>query len=123
MRARRLVSNGLMLGELLRPLSDLALGVARPEEPAPAEPAGAQVPPIRRSFARLGLDMDIPPGEVTAAYRDLARRYHPERFSEMPSEVQATAERHRAEIDEAYREVQRYQQGGAAPGSAGPHDS
>lgn len=73
---------------------------ARPAEPAPAggEPAWD---PYHVLAVRRGATRD----EITRAYREQMKRYHPDRVSGLGDELQAVAHRKTLEIQRAYIEL------------------
>lgn len=54
-------------------------------------------------YGVLGLDRTATDEQVRAAYRDLAKAFHPDRFASAPDAVRTHANRTMAEINEAYR--------------------
>jgi len=73
-----------------------------------------------QAFEVLG----IPPTEdgraVRAAFRRLAKIYHPDRFVEMPSDVRDEAERRMKEATTAYELIRSRKTEGPAHGCASP---
>lgn len=53
-------------------------------------------------YATLGVSSDTSPEEIQAAYRDLARAFHPDRHHAAPTAVRGQAERLMASINEAH---------------------
>lgn len=56
-------------------------------------------------FYLLGLKPGAKPSEVKRAYRELAKRWHPDRHHSKPYETRALAEKKFREIDGAYRRI------------------
>lgn len=56
-------------------------------------------------FRTLGVDPGSELSEVKRAYRDLAKRWHPDRHHSKPFEVRALAEERFKQINEAYRRI------------------
>lgn len=62
-----------------------------PREPPPRDPVPPPEPPPPLAHELLGISADAPPEQVNAAFRDLAKRYHPDRFATLDAEFQALA--------------------------------
>ncbi len=60
---------------------------------------------VRRSFHVLGLRADARAPDVKRRYRQLAKEWHPDRFSRSSEVERATAERRFIEIAAAYEEI------------------
>lgn len=65
-------------------------------------------PPRGRSrrpnpFDVLGISPMAEPAEITAAYRKLAKKYHPDKYAERPEKVRKAAEQRMQELNEAYK--------------------
>lgn len=54
-------------------------------------------------FKVLGIARTATPAEVTAAYRKLAKQYHPDKFQEKPDKVRREAEDRMAALNQAYK--------------------
>lgn len=54
-------------------------------------------------FEVLGLTSMASPAEVTAAYRSLAKKFHPDLYEGRPERVRKAAERRMQELNEAYK--------------------
>jgi DnaJ like chaperone protein len=63
------------------------------------------VPPKRPSHTVLGVRPAATPDEVTAAYRELAQLYHPDKVASLAPEFRELAELRMKEINAAYREM------------------
>jgi len=63
--------------------------------------------PEAQAFQTLGLRANASPGEVSNAYRQLARMYHPDKVAGMAPEFQALAEQRMREINAAYELARR----------------
>jgi hypothetical protein len=55
----------------------------------------------------LGVEEDASMRKITAAYRKLARTYHPDKVLELPAEAREISERRMKEINAAYSELKR----------------
>ncbi len=88
---------------------------------AQRERGGAYKPPAVEKKAKwahevLGVGEDASMGEITAAYKKLARTYHPDKVLELPAEAREISERRMKEINVAYTELKRLGQRAARPG-------
>ncbi|WP_373501877.1 DnaJ domain-containing protein [Desulfococcus sp.] len=54
-------------------------------------------------YTVLGIERGAPPEAVKKAYRELAAKYHPDKFAHLGEDFQKTAEKRFKEIHEAYR--------------------
>lgn len=54
-------------------------------------------------FKILGIPPTSTPAEVTAAYRKLAKKFHPDKYQEKPEKVRREAESRMAELNDAYK--------------------
>lgn len=68
-------------------------------------------------YKTLGVEPSASDEEVKRAYRDLARKYHPDRFSD--DSAKELAEEKMKEINEAYDQIQKMRQSGASGGYSG----
>jgi hypothetical protein len=59
---------------------------------------------LRRAYSKLGLELGADRARVRQRYRDLAKRWHPDRYAADPR-GQAEAAAQMREINDAYREV------------------
>lgn len=69
------------------------------ERPAPAEPAPWD------PYAVLGVRQGASAEEITSAYRQQMRRYHPDHVAHLGDELQALAHRKTLDIQRAYGEL------------------
>ena len=76
------------------------LGPARP-------PAAAHTPENWNPYAVLGVAHDASPEQITHAYREQMKRYHPDRVASLGEELQQLAHRKAIEIQRAYSELGR----------------
>jgi curved DNA-binding protein CbpA len=65
-------------------------------------------PPRGRSrrpnpFDVLGISPMAEPSEITAAYRKLAKKFHPDKYAERPEKLRKAAEQRMQELNEAYK--------------------
>jgi DnaJ-domain-containing protein 1 len=58
-------------------------------------------------YAVLGVAHDASPEQVTHAYREQMKRYHPDRVADLGEELQQLAHRKAIEIQRAYSEIGR----------------
>ncbi len=58
---------------------------------------------------------DASMSEITAAYKKMARNYHPDKVLELPAEARELSERRMKEITAAYNELKRYGRKPAQP--------
>ncbi|MCX6745287.1 MAG: DnaJ domain-containing protein [Candidatus Parcubacteria bacterium] len=59
-------------------------------------------PPKKTFYDILGVAKDIPQDEIKKIYRDLAKKYHPDRYADLADDMRQEAERRFKEINEAY---------------------
>lgn len=64
-----------------------------PPPPPPGDPPPATTPSEPSPHELLGVAPDATPEQVNAAFRELAKRYHPDRFAALDEEFQALATR------------------------------
>ncbi|MBQ3063611.1 MAG: J domain-containing protein [Clostridia bacterium] len=73
----------------------------------------------------LGVSPDADDEAIKKAYRELARKYHPDRYTD--TDLADLASEKMKEINAAYEEITRMREAGAAPGGgasyADPHDA
>ena len=71
-------------------------------------PSAQAEPPIPRSpHEVLGISLGASNGEIKKAYRQLMARYHPDKFSHLGTDFEATAHRKTQEIVNAYQQLVR----------------
>lgn len=78
--------------------------------------------PVRRAYATLGLVPGAPAAVIRRRYKELARRWHPDRFTADPAGRSEAATRMR-EINDAYARLRRTFLSGRARGAAGARAS
>jgi DnaJ-domain-containing protein 1 len=84
-------------------------GTERPEpetaetEPEPHEPVEIET----WAHRRLGVSADASSTEISAAYRRLARKFHPDKVASLEPEVRIYSEQRMKEINAAYAELRR----------------
>lgn len=66
----------------------------------PAESRGRKDP-----YTVLQVERDASPEEIKQAYRELARKYHPDKIQHLGEEFRKLAEKRFKEIEEAYRKL------------------
>lgn len=71
---------------------------------------------MNNPYKILGVSPEADDEEIKKAYRELARKYHPDRYSD--SDLADLAGEKMKEINAAYEEILRLREGGAAAGSA-----
>ena len=62
---------------------------------------------IASAYATLGLQKGASMGEISAAYKRLARAHHPDKVANLPEEDREDSERQMKEINAAYTELKR----------------
>jgi len=71
-----------------------------------AGPAVRRTTPSRWDpYAVLGVRAGVTPDELTRAYRDQMKKYHPDRVAALPPEFQELAHQKAIEIQRAYAEL------------------
>ncbi len=70
---------------------------------------------MKTPYQVLGVSPDASDEEVKKAYRDLARKYHPDKYRD--SDLADLAEEKMKEINAAYEEIQKMRAGGTGNGS------
>jgi hypothetical protein len=63
----------------------------------------------------LGVSADASMSEITAAYKKMARNYHPDKVLDLPAEARELSERRMKEINAAYNELKRRGRNPAQP--------
>jgi DnaJ-domain-containing protein 1 len=84
-------------------------GTKRPEpETAETDPEPHKPVEIETwAHRRLGVSADATSKEISAAYRRLARRFHPDKVASLEPEVRIYSEQRMKEINAAYAELRR----------------
>jgi len=84
-------------------------GTERPEpETAETEPEPHKPVEIETwAHRRLGVSPDASSKEISAAYRRLARKYHPDKVANLEFEARMYSEQRMKEINAAYAELRR----------------
>lgn len=67
--------------------------------------SGSSGPSLREAYDRLGLEPDAPLEKVKEKYRELARRYHPDRFNGGEGTGREEAEEKMISINNAYKRI------------------
>ena len=67
----------------------------------------SQSPDATRAYRALGIDWEASWDEVVTTYRNLARRWHPDRLAEASPEVQAEGVRRMTDFNAAYDELRK----------------
>jgi len=81
-----------------------ALWIRRARGPAPGREAGG-APGRWDPYAVLGLERGASGDDVTRAYREQMKRYHPDRVADLGRELQELAHRKTVDIQRAYAEL------------------
>ena len=89
------------------PREDAQREDAQRESPRNTPPPPRPVAPASPALGVLGLGAGASPAEVAAAYRRLARTYHPDKVAHLDPEVRRFAEERMKEINAAYSELKR----------------
>jgi DnaJ-class molecular chaperone len=82
------------------------LRTPRAEQPEP-EPEPEPVEVGTWAHQRLGVSPDASAREISAAYRRLARKFHPDKVASLEPEVRIHSEQRMKEINAAYAELRR----------------
>ena len=90
----------------------------RDRDAAAPPPTAARQTSRDRALSRLGLSTDATPEHVRAAFRQLARRWHPDRHPAAGDRTRAALCRRFAEISAAYQELMALADVEAAPARA-----
>ncbi len=70
---------------------------------AGSETSQENIPPQSRNYYEiLGLDKDASQEQIKKAYRDLAKKYHPDRYADLADDLRDQAEQRFKEINEAF---------------------
>jgi hypothetical protein len=70
----------------------------------PRRPVFAE-PEIKSPYETLGIAPGATPDEISVAYRQMAKQYHPDRVTHLGPEFRAMAEERMKEINAAYQEL------------------
>ena len=62
---------------------------------------------VALAYKTLGVRADASMSDVSVAYRQMARMYHPDKAANLPEEERKSAERRMKEINAAYTELKR----------------
>ena len=73
---------------------------------------------MNNPYEVLGVSPDATDEEIKKAYRSLAKKYHPDNYTDSP--LADLAEEKMKEINEAYDEINRMRQKGKGTGSTSP---
>lgn len=97
------------VGLQFRDLLNQASQRPRRHHPGPGRAGiGDAAPPLATApYVVLGIRPGAPLAEVTAAYRALAQKYHPDLHATEPPEFRALAEHRMKQINAAYEEIKR----------------
>jgi len=90
----------------------------RDQEGAAPSPAPAREASRDRALSRLGLTAEATPEQLRAAFRQLARRWHPDRHPAAGDRTRAALCRRFAEISAAYQELMALADAEGAPARA-----
>jgi hypothetical protein len=70
----------------------------------PRRPVFAE-PEVKSPYEILGISPHASPDEISVAYRQMAKQYHPDRVAHLGPEFQSMAEERMKEINAAYQEL------------------
>lgn len=70
-------------------------------------------------YKELGVSPSASDDEIKTAYRNLVKKYHPDRYANAPKEVQDQVSEKVKRINTAYDEIKRMRAGGGSYGGAG----
>jgi hypothetical protein len=94
------------------PLKPVAEPEPKPEpepepepEPQPRVERDAQRPPPPTPWEILGVEPDAEPAAVSKAFKELAKRYHPDRFEALDSEFKNLAHKKFVQLKAAHDEL------------------
>ena len=83
---------------------NLYSSTGQPKQPQSVDQSRIEMPsgPAAQAFKMLGLSASATPAEISAAYRQLAQMYHPDKVAGLAPEFQVLAEKRMKEINAAY---------------------
>lgn len=79
----------------------------RHARPRPAPPKPTATNEVWNPYAVLGIPANASAKEITHAYREQMKRYHPDRVADLGEELQQLAHQKTVEIQRAYAELSR----------------
>ena len=74
-------------------------------------------------YKELGVSPSASDDEIKTAYRNLVKKYHPDRYANAPKDVQDSVSEKVKRINAAYDEIKRIRSGGASSGYGGTSQS